>query len=466
MSKRVPHREVKMAYSFDRMARQKMAQAYQVLVKQKVENLAKFALEPYGPHRKEQGAFVLVAPNYFDFGGLPGEMNTWENFGQFYSKINANRDILPELAKTEIDKIISQESTIVGKVEMLYKYLQNNTRYVGVQLGVGGFQTFDAKYVFEKKYGDCKALTNYMQSMLKYAGIQSYPALVLAGRSEPDILKDFSANQFNHVILCVPAKNDTIWLECTSQTSPFGHLGTFTEDRHVLVVTPIGGVICKTPASNANDNMQIRRAEVEILENGDAAIKIEITYTGNQQDRVRGYLMNKSPRDREKWLRNQYSYNIVENHVDYSDLEKSNIQIKLPIVLKIRKLGSRSNTRLFFKPALEVAYQSIPSEVEDRKQPLDFVYPFNDQDLIQYKLPPGYEVENMPEAIDITTDFGIYRTKYIDDGKGKLTFHRTFIINERRMDASYYDLFRQFVKQVIKGDKGMVVLVKKQSAQK
>ncbi len=59
------------------------------------------------------------------------------------------------------------------KVFALYDYLQKNTRYISVQLGIGGWQPFPADYVATKRYGDCKALSNFMVALLKEAGIKA-----------------------------------------------------------------------------------------------------------------------------------------------------------------------------------------------------------------------------------------------------------------------------------------------------
>src|SRR6185312_13501516 len=141
-----------------------------------------------------------------------------------------------------------------GKARFLYNYLQKNVRYVSVQLGIGGYKPFPASFVDEKKYGDCKALSNYMLTLLKTVGIPSYCAVINAGTNAEPADPDFVNDPFNHIILCVPFKNDTTWLECTSATSPFGKLGSFTENRKALLVTEDGGKLVNTPRSTMQDN--------------------------------------------------------------------------------------------------------------------------------------------------------------------------------------------------------------------
>ena len=65
---------------------------------------------------------------------------------------------------------------------------------------------FPATFVDEKKYGDCKALSNYMRALLKAVDIPSYYALIRAGENEEPADFDFPHNNFNHAILCVPFK--------------------------------------------------------------------------------------------------------------------------------------------------------------------------------------------------------------------------------------------------------------------
>jgi hypothetical protein len=67
----------------------------------------------------------------------------------------------------------------VEKVRTLYNYMQQRTRYVSIQVGIGGWQPFLASVVDEKGYGDCKALAHYMKSILDAVGIRSVYTLVM-----------------------------------------------------------------------------------------------------------------------------------------------------------------------------------------------------------------------------------------------------------------------------------------------
>ena len=132
--------------------------------------------------------------------------------------------------------------------------MQDNTRYVNVTLGIGGMKPYPAEYVSNNKYGDCKALTNYMKALLQCAGIESYYSTIYAGGTAPgsDPLK-CPGQQFNHVILAVPLENDTLWLENTSNTNPFAYPGTFTQNRQALLVDGSKSRLVRTPSLNETD---------------------------------------------------------------------------------------------------------------------------------------------------------------------------------------------------------------------
>ncbi|HVM88833.1 MAG TPA: DUF3857 domain-containing transglutaminase family protein, partial [Puia sp.] len=201
-----------------------------------IANQKAISFEVYQPDWHEVTPTVFIAPTDFLFGGYKGNMSSWNNFGKFIYQLYKGRDELPADIKQEVHKISDNLKTRAEKVDALYNYMQQNTRYVGIQLGIGGWQPFEAKYVAEKKYGDCKALSNYMVALLKEAGIKANWVNIESGDGRKGLFADFPCNQFNHVIVCAPDPTDTIWLECTSETVSPGYMGDFTGNRTALLI--------------------------------------------------------------------------------------------------------------------------------------------------------------------------------------------------------------------------------------
>ena len=126
-----------------------------------------------------------------------------------------------------------------------------------------------------------QALVNYTQALLKAVNIDSYYCVVEASHDHKISLQnDFANMEGNHIILCLPFKNDTTWADCTSQTIPFGYLGDFTDDRNVLACTPEGGKLMHTPKYNYKNNLESRKAEFAINEAGELSGTMKTIFKG------------------------------------------------------------------------------------------------------------------------------------------------------------------------------------------
>ncbi len=431
-----------------------------------VKDLKAIEIEPYGPTSSSQVMSVLVGPTDFKIDGYSGNMNSWQNFGEWYFLLNKGRDKLSSETTLKVRELTQDAQTDREKVKLVYQYLQDHTRYVSIQLGIGGWQTFEASDVEKNNYGDCKALTNYMQAMLKTIGIQSKPVLVKAGKRASKVCAEFCSNQFNHIFLTVPLadESDTLWLECTSQQSPLNYMGSFTDDRNVLLIDEKGSKIVRSPASTAEDNIRKRAIEAEILEDGGVAAKVAIQYRGLQQDYPRYIATMSSPREQEKWLQEVIELSgVTINEYEFTNISKDEPVVTLQLNINARQYASKAGKRLLINPNLLSRWSDVPQKMEKRTQPVVIKRPYSFKDEVYYTIPEGYAIESMPsEPVEIQSEFGAYKTQYFMSEDGKLQYSRFFQQNKVNLPAEKYEDFRQFMMEVSKADKTKVVLVKEE----
>jgi len=411
------------------------------------------------PGLREILPHVITAPSSFKMEEYEGDMSNWLSFGQWEAKLNSGRDVLPPEFSSKIKSLVASEESRTAKVRKLYEYLQKNTRYVSIQLGIGGWQTFPASDVVENGYGDCKALSNYMKAMLKTAGIESYYTLVRAGINSPNIIKEFPSNQFNHMILCVPNYQDTLWLECTSQDNPFGYLGRFTGDRDVLVINESGGEIAHTVTYEKQQNTQTQITKVILSENGSAAINLSVACAGLQYDRFSG-LLDVGEDEQKKWLYRNLDLSGFELQKFSFEQEKQPVpELYSNFEITVNRFASASGKRLFLQPNVFNKLGKVKIPQKDRKYDFVLNYPYIDADTVEFQIPDGYHLEYLPEPIHIESDFGNYESQVLA-GEGKVIYIRTNSMVKGQFPPEEYLKFVEFRNAVAEADQAKLVLVK------
>lgn len=428
----------------------------------KANNLPELSRDVVGDDIEDITTIVYIAPDEFEIEDRPGNMTSWKSFGSWIYDLYKGKDILPEYAKQEIKSLITPIDGTIKKIKTLYRYMQSKTRYVSIQLGLGGWQPFDAAFVHEKGYGDCKALSNYMTSILREAGIEAYNVLIRSGCYRYPMITEFPSNQFNHVIVCVPVDKDTVWLECTSQTIPFNHIGRDNENRSALLISNDGGTVINTPETSYKDNKQYRKAFVEIALNGNADVKASVTWNGNQQDRVRNSIEDKSPEEIEKWIINSLdvpNLNLKNHTINGMDTPENGITLATNVL--IQHYGSVTGKRLFFHPNIMEKRTYVPPIIDERLSPISFYYPYYDVDTVVYSIPKDFEIEMLPPETHIMSSFGEFFSKSELNNDGKIVFTRSSTINKYSIPSNVYSEYRKFFSDIVKADKMQVVLIKK-----
>lgn len=425
-----------------------------------VKDLPAIEDEYASPSWYELNTVVLFAPAEFEMQEYRGSMNNWQEFGKFVYDLKKGRDQLPDNIKRVVHQLTDNVADVREKIAKLYDYMQKNTRYISIQLGIGGWQPFDAKYVAAKSYGDCKALTNYMYSLLKEAGINSCYTLVKAGRNANKVMADFPSQQFNHVILCVPLQKDTMWLECTSQTLPPGYLGDFTCDRYALLINENGGTLISTPKYSINDNLEVRHIKAVLDEEATLQVKSVTNYGGLQQDLYHELIHSLSKDKVKEFLHEQLDFATYEvNSFEYKEMITVLPTVEETLEITVSNYATITGKRLFIIPNVMTRTHRKLTADEERKSDLELNFEYKDIDSVEISLPAGYTAESIPQDVTALSKFGKYNCSVKLVGN-KLFYYRNIEHYSGRFPAKDYSELVKFYETIYKADRNKVVLVK------
>ena len=424
------------------------------------KNLQAIIREPYAPMLHEIIPMVIFGPTDFQMDDYKGNMSTWKDFGKFIYDLKKGRDQLPENIKQTVHAIADKITDPKEKISSLYKFMQDNTRYISIQLGIGGWQPFPASDVATKRYGDCKALTNYMYSILQEVGINSYYTLVRAGKFDKYITTDFPSQQFNHVILCTPLQQDTVWLECTNQTLQAGYLSDFTCDRPALLVDENGGKLIHTPIYSMNDNLQVRNIVGKLDDKGNLQINTKAVYHGLQQDDYHDLIKELSKEKLKDVLNELLSLSMY----DIVDFEYKELNTRIPSIqenLNITANGYATVTgkRMFIQPNIMSKTNRKLSFDSTRKYNVVLDNEYIDIDSVEVEIPIGYAVESLPSNVNITSKFGKFTTTTKVENN-KLFYLRRVEQSSGKFPKEDFNVLVKYFETIYKADRSKVVLVK------
>jgi hypothetical protein len=420
------------------------------------KNILAIKPEAYADYSKE----FPVVKMFLEKASLEGyelNMKSWNDFGKmYYDYFIKNNSNISEKTKIKLDNLISTNDTKLDKIKKIYKYVQDNTRYISVQVGIGGWKPMEVSDVEKYGYGDCKALSNYTRSLLKAYDIESYYTVIYGGD-----LKKFNQEiismQGNHVIVSVPTDNNYIFLECTSQTNPFGYLSDFTSNRNALIIKPDGAEVVNTAYYKKEENTQTTHSKVTVLENGSVKGNTKIISKGVQYNGVSG-LENLNSKEKLDYYKNHFSH---LNNLEISELkfvnDKGTISFEEQFNFETENYYENSLNSIILPLNVFNRFVNVPYKYRNKKFSFEIDYGFIDSDQIEIILPNNYVVKKLPESINIKEKFGEYNSKVMFENN-VLVYKRELVMNEGLFSKEEYEAFRKFREQISKLDNLKILL--------
>lgn len=403
-------------------------------------------------------ARLAVSPNQFKFDKYKMDATTWASIGRSKAQLYFDR-FLPGAASLGAGAATGGPAV----ARMAYESVIDNVRYVAIQIGVGGWRPYAAALTLQRGFGDCKDMSTLLVSNLRLAGVESYPVFVLT-RNDGPIDPDFPAINFNHVIALAVVDGDTVWMDPTCNTCPYGDLPHADEDIDVLVGFPDGGRIMRTPASDASQNVRRRDTKMHIDSTGRVSFETELQATGNYAIYLRSALPDLDDDETRRFVDRQFAGAGKKFKIESYEIRNLD-SLDLPVVIRIKaaltKPARQIGATLYCSPFILNKLTSYEqAKLDEREYPLNLYYPESYSDYITLTWDSALGVDSVvvPPGDSLTYDFAEVRlrTALVSD-TAHIELHKKHFAYQ--VDVEQFDDFLAFRKKLKKLCRGHVKFI-------
>ena len=392
---------------------------------------------------------VRVFPVDFKY-DKPGSFNNWVTYGNWQYEINKDKQQLTNQEIKTLKNLTANITDSLTILKMLYHYLEDNTRYINVSIATGGFVPFPAEYVIANKYGDCKALSNYFQTILNYYGFKSHYSKVFASKTINHTEENFSCPQFNHIILCVPFRKDTIWLDCTSN-GPFAYLGTFTQGRKAFIIDKDKSRLVNIPALSSSDVKNHREIIFSNFNDINCDASVTKTYRGEDFETLLSVHSEINSTDLNDYIRTNFVENCFEPdsiHLIKKDRDSTSIDLAYSAVSNT--IAQKYGNDIVLKPLpINTLRLEKPSL---RTNDLQINYPVFETDCQRYLLKESVKAVLLPKDQLVESKYGTYKSSWIRTADG-LLLKQSLLISPTYLKSKEYAEFYDFIGSVFEAEK-------------
>jgi len=411
-------------------------------------------------------------------GGIGKAFKDWRDVSRWLTELSDSQAGIDDALAGKARQLTANAKTELERIKAIGRYAQA-VNYVAIQTGIGrggGYRPHSSIDVFAKSYGDCKDKANLMRAMLKAIGIQSYLVSIYSG--DPTFVREEwpSPQQFNHCIIAVkladatqaatvinhPSLGRLLIFDPTDDNTPVGDLPSHEQGSFALIVAGDAGALMRMPTTAPEANLLERRADVVLSPDGSITASVHEQAAGQSAVAQRGELRSRSRADYVKMIERWVTRGAEGARVSKVEPQDNSAEggFGLDVNFTSASYGQVMQGRLLvFKPAIVSRRESLFLTGATRKYPVvlgSSAY----AETVSVKLPSGFDVDELPEAVKLDTAFGTYATSYaVKDGQ--LQFTRSLIVRGATISVSDYPKVRAFYERIRAAEQSPVVLARK-----
>ena len=411
---------------------------------------------------------------FFAPGGNNVNFATWDALGRWYNGLTAGRRTTTPEITTKVAQLTAGKLDFDSKLRILASFMQTDIRYMGIEIGIGGYQPHPAGDVFHARYGDCKDKATLLSTMLEQAGIHSNYVLINTYRGI--VAPEAPSSFFNHAILAVEIPPGTkldgyyslvkstsgkqyLIFDPTDEFTPLGNLRSALQGTYALLVTENGGEVIKTPVQSPDTSLLTRTGHFTLNSDGTLNGEVLEDLTGRHASNFREAMFDANQQQRTHLFEEQLSDSLQSSSLESADVQQLN-DLEKDVTVKLKfsssKYGQVQGPLMLVRPRV-LGEKSFAVEHKERHYPFVLGGVTQETDTYEIEIPKDYVVDDVPEPTKIDSGFASYESNVKVDGT-KLRYERKLIVRQLEIPAEKISDLRKFEGAIGADESAAVVL--------
>ncbi|MBM3254709.1 MAG: DUF3857 domain-containing protein [Candidatus Omnitrophica bacterium] len=382
---------------------------------------------------------------------------SWQEIYNWWWKLARDKIKAGPAIKDKVRELTNNKDSQEAKARAIYNFCAQKIRYVAVEYGQAGYEPHQAEDTFRNKYGDCKDQAILLVTMLKEAGFSAWPVLI-ATKEYYDLVEDFPAVLFNHCIAALSFRDQTIFLDPTAQTCPFGDLPVDDQARKILLFQETGYKIQETPSYSARHNLISQHLRIIVSpEESVSGEKVTSTY-GMYDQAQRFWLLYTPPQLIEEALKEKIQEFSIGARLGSYEIKNMD-NLGETITLKYSFSGPEYFTAagsLRIMPQLVSLDTGLVAK-EERRYPIDLTPLDTKETIFEIEIPANFAIKYIPENLNIDSQWVNFKVEYSRNAN-KIILGQKTELKKTLIPREDYAAFKSFYEELAKKIKQRIIL--------
>jgi hypothetical protein len=372
-----------------------------------------------------------------------------------------------------VETITTANDQAAEKILRIYQYVQSEIQNIGPReereeetgkppANPSPYKKNDtADNTIKRRYGTPREINRLFIAMLRAAGFDAR-VVELTTRDENFFQKSFADSfQFNSEVTGLPGSDGSIkFYDPGTQYCPFGSLAWEKESVTGLLYGKKDSRFVDTSVTQAEHNKEAKELLIKPFADGRVEVQIESKMTGLRALELRSEMTGLT--------REQQRNRVLataKDHLPTATINESSVMISAtPNPLNtvdssykftLPQAAAITEKRLLLKPALLIRRDENFLSATARVNSLYFHYPWAESERYVIETPEGYEIEQLPETVDIDIGAARYRASFARDGN-RIIYERKLIVNAISFTARQYTTVKDFFDQALQADRTFI----------